>query len=130
MLQKYSYVGWNIINKLSFNNGCTRRKHLLPLSKRGSKFYCMKSEASPPKVRIVNGNKLFLSPPSAMHTCVGWPAIKITEVFISTTNNYVISSNYLYLIIVLCFHAVIWFQISHLILSKYQGISDWLTDWI
>ena len=33
------------------------------------------------------------------------------QVFLSNTNNYMVSSNYFYLMIVICLHAVMWFQV-------------------
>ena len=40
-----------------------------------------------------------------LHTLVWFQA------FPSNANNYMVSSNYVYLIIVICFHTVIWFQV-------------------
>ena len=35
------------------------------------------------------------------------------QVFLSNTNDYMVSSNYFYLMIVICLHTVIWFEIMN-----------------
>ena len=40
------------------------------------------------------------------------------KTFLSNTNNYMVSSTYFYLIIVICLHTVTWFQEIIIILSK------------
>ena len=42
-----------------------------------------------------------------LHTAIAY------KVFLSNTNIYIVSRNYFYLIIVICLHTVIWFQVTN-----------------
>ena len=55
---------------------------------------------------IVIRNKVFLSYANKLYTFIGFQA------FLSHTNIYIVSKHYYHLIIVICVHVFIWFQVS------------------
>ena len=56
-------------------------------------------------LQTVKWHQVFLSNTNYLHTVI-W-----IQVFLSNISNYIASSNYFCLIIIICFHTVIWFQV-------------------